>query len=121
MSKKRTSADKDTDPETREVSLRGSREASLGADGLRISKAVSTTPAHAPDDSRPPAYAEHDREEGEEVRYASREAALGGHSVPVRPAGGLPPEDEEALPRGSRPGDPDPERDWAEEEGDKKG
>lgn len=102
-----------------EVPLRGSREASLGADGLRISRAEGTTPARAPDDSRPPAYGGYDgEEEGDaEKRYASREAALGGPSPATPAAGGLAPEDEQ-LPRGARPGDPDPERNWAEDEGD---
>lgn len=96
--------------------VRGSREAMLGADGLRVSKASGTTPATRPDDSRPSAYADDDPEPvaADEV-HASREASLGGTATEKHPAGGLAPEDER-LPYGARPGDPEPERNWARDE-----
>lgn len=93
--------------------LRGSREAMLGADGLRVSKASGTVPSKAPDDRRPSAYA--DAAPAHEGSTASREASLGGTAVETHPAGALAPEDER-LPYGARPGDPEPERDWARDE-----
>lgn len=97
--------------------LRGSREAMLGADGLRVSKASGTVPAKRPDDSRAPVYADDDpgKVADDEV-HASREASLGGSATENHPAGALAPEDER-LPYGARPGDPEPERDWARDEG----
>jgi len=97
--------------------LRGSREAMLGADGLRVSKASGTVPSKRPDDSRPSAYADDDPAKviDDEV-HASREASLGGTATENHPAGALAPEDE-SLPYGTRPGDPDPERNWARDEG----
>lgn len=96
--------------------LHGSREAMLGADGLRISKASGTVPAKRPDDSRRAVYADEDpaRVADDEV-HASREASLGGTAIENHPAGALAPEDER-LPYGARPGDPEPERDWARDE-----
>ena len=97
-----------------EEGLRGSREATLGAQGLRVSKAEDTVPATAPDDNRVSAYADtaSGEDSGDEPR-ASREASLGANATSTAgtAAGGLAPEDQ-ALPYGSRPGDPDPERDW---------
>ena len=104
--------------ETNDIPLRGSREAMLGTEGLRVSRAQGTTPARAPDDSRPPAYGGYEQEgdaDDAQARCASREAALGGSSSGMRAAGGLAPEDER-LPHGARPGDPDPERNWADDE-----
>lgn len=102
--------ERDTD-----TALYGSREAMLGADGLRVSKASGTVPATAPVEDRPSAYA--DAAPGAaspDESYASREASLGGSAPETAPAGGLAPEDER-LPHGARPGDPDPERDWADD------
>lgn len=101
--------------------LRGSREAMLGADGLRVSKASGTVPAKRPDDSRPSAYADDDPEQvADDEVHASREASLGGTATEHHPAGELAAEDER-LPYGARPGDPEPERDWArDEKGSKK-
>ncbi|MFW5969753.1 MAG: hypothetical protein ACOCP9_03870 [Halofilum sp. (in: g-proteobacteria)] len=97
--------------------LRGSREAMLGADGLRVSKASGTVPAKRPDDSRPSAYADDDSDKvADDEVHASREASLGGTATENHPAGALAPEDER-LPYGARPGDPEPERDWAHDEG----
>jgi hypothetical protein len=96
--------------------LRGSREAMLGADGLRVSKASGTTPSRKPDDSRPSAYADdHPDKVADDEVHASREASLGGTATENHPAGALAPEDER-LPYGARPGDPDPERHWARDE-----
>lgn len=96
--------------------LRGSREAMLGADGLRVSKASGTVPAKRPDDSRPSAYADDDPAKvADDEVHASREASLGGTAAEKHPAGALAPEDER-LPYGARPGDPDPERNWARDE-----
>lgn len=99
-----------------DAGVRGSREAMLGADGLRVSKASGTTPSKRPDDSRPSAYADDDpaRVADDEV-HASREASLGGTATENHPAGALAPEDER-LPWGERPGDPKPEREWARDE-----
>ena len=100
-----------------EEPLRGSREASLGADGLHVSKATDTMPSRAPDDERPSAYADADADAAPEDEFhASREASLGGTPSVSRPAGGLAPEDQ-PLPPGAVPGDPDPERDWANDAG----
>lgn len=112
MSEHTISADRDAGA----VPLRGSREATLGAGGLRVSPASGTTPVRAPDVSRAPVYGGYHRDHDAEPRYASREAALGGSSPAARAAGGLPSVGEQ-LPRGARPGDPDPERDWARDEG----
>lgn len=107
----RAGAGKETD-----APLRGSREAMLGADGLRVSKASGTTPAKKPDDSRPSAYADDDPAKvADDEVHASREASLGGTAAENHPAGGLAPEDE-PLPYGARPGDPEPERNWARDE-----
>lgn len=96
--------------------LRGSREAMLGADGLRVSKASGTTPAKRPDDSRPSAYADDNPATvADDEVHASREASLGGTAAENHPAGALAPEDER-LTYGARPGDPEPERDWARDE-----
>lgn len=94
---------------------RPSREATLGADGLHVSRASGTVPASAPDDSRASAYADSESAEaaGDAAR-GSREASLGGAAPETPAAGGLASEDE-TLPQGERPGDPDPERDWARE------
>lgn len=97
--------------------IRGSREATLGTEGLRVSTASGTVPATAPDDNRPPVYADSKPEiAAEEEFHASREANLGGSAVAARPAGGLVPEDR-TCPRGTAPGDPEPEREWARESG----
>ena len=97
--------------------VRGSREAMLGAGGLRITKASGTVPAKCADDSRPSAYADdHPAIVADDEVHASREASLGGTAVENHPAGALAPEDER-LPYGARPGDPDPERNWARDEG----
>lgn len=102
--------------EEADAAVRGSREAMLGADGLRVSRASGTTPATRPDDSRPSAYAGHDPEPvADDEVHASREASLGGTATENHPAGGLAPEDER-LPYGARPGDPEPERNWARDE-----
>lgn len=102
--------------EVTDAPLRGSREAMLGADGLRISKASGTVPAKRPDDSRPSAYADDDpAKSADDEVHASREASLGGAVSESHPAGVLAPEDER-LPYGARPGDPEPERDWARDE-----
>ncbi len=96
--------------------LRGSREAMLGADGLRVSKASGTVPAKRPDDSRPSVYADDDPAKvADDEVHASREASLGGTATEHHPAGALAPEDER-LPYGARPGDPEPERGWARDE-----
>ena len=103
--------------EQKDAPLRGSREAMLGADGLRISKASGTVPARRADDSRPSAYADDDPAKvADDEVHASREARLGGAATENHPAGALAPEDER-LPYGTRPGDPDPERNWARDEG----
>lgn len=96
--------------------LRGSREATLGADGLNVSKASGTVPATAPDDSRPSAYANSEARTEGEAFNASREASLGGEVTATRAAGELVPEDP-SLTQGAAPGDPDPERNWADEAG----
>lgn len=101
----------------KDAPLRGSREAMLGADGLHISKASGTVPAKRPDDSRPSAYADDDPAKvADDEVHASREASLGGTATENHPAGALAPEDER-LSDDARPGDPDPERDWARDEG----
>ena len=93
-----------------EVPLRGSREATLGARGL--SKAISTVPARAPHDTRPPIYgAPAPHTPSAQGPRASREASLGGAVPDTTPGGGLAAEDE-VLPYGACPGEPDPERDW---------
>jgi len=98
------------------AAVSGSREAMLGSHGLRVSKASGTTPATRPDDSRPSAYADDTPEPvADDEVHASREASLGGTATGNPPAGGLAPEDQR-LPYGARPGDPDPERDWARDE-----
>ncbi len=102
-----------------DILLRGSREATLGADGLRISRAGDATPARSQDDSRPPVYADDPSVAAPQEGDAAREAVLGGPSSNTRPASGLAPEDE-SLARGAGPGDPDPERDSSEEAGSKK-
>lgn len=99
-----------------DAALRGSREAMLGADGLRVSKASGTVPAKRPDDSRPSAYVDDiPGEVADDEVHASREASLGGTATENHPAGALAPEDER-LPYGARPGDPEPERNWARDE-----
>ena len=109
---KRAAGGRETD-----TPLRGSREAMLGADGLRVSKASGTVPAKRPDDSRPSAYADADPAEAADNEvHASREASLGGTATENYPAGALAREDER-LAYGTRPGDPDPERNWARDEG----
>jgi len=100
-----------------DAALRGSREALLGAEGLRVSKASGTVPAQRPDDTRPSAYADDDPAKvADDEVHASREASLGGTVTESHPAGELAPEDER-LPYGARPGDPEPERNWARDEG----
>ena len=100
-----------------DVALRGSREAMLGADGLRVSKASGTVPAKSPDAARPSAYAgDQPAKVADDEVHASREASLGGTASENHPAGALAPEDER-LPYGARPGDPEPERNWARDEG----
>ena len=97
-----------------EVGLRGSREATLGTQGLRVERAEGTVPSAAPDDRRVSPYANSaSGDASDDEPRASREASLGESTASPSgtAAGGLAPEDR-ALPYGSRPGDPDPERDW---------
>ena len=96
-----------------EIPLRGSREATLGATGL--SRPISTVPAHAPDETRPPFYGESAPQQSSPPEpRASREASLGGAVPDTTPGGGLAAEDEE-LPYGAAPGAPDPERNWRDD------
>lgn len=93
--------------------LRGSREATLGADGLNVSQASGTVPASPPDDDRPSVYADADPDAATDDEFhASREASLGG-SVSVNMRAGVLSPDDPGFSQGSQPGDPDPERDWA--------
>ncbi len=73
----------------------GSREAMLGADGLRFVKAVATVPARPPRKWHParPAFTDPRGDRGMSPN-ASREAGFGGVAPEPRPAGGLAIDDE---------------------------
>jgi len=90
--------------------VRGSREATLGADGLRPVSASGTVPAVPSDWRRASAYADAEAERPAPDEPApSREAALGGAAIDAHPAGTLAPEEapeEEALEREPPPPPP---------------
>ncbi len=95
----------------------GSREAMLGAGGLRIVKAVAQVPARPPRRSAPARTAFTDPRGGRGMSpNASREAGLGGTAPRVRPAGGLATDDDsdatpasqdDPYPAGDEPAEPE--------------
>jgi|GEM_PF-3702821 len=85
-----------------DVALRGSREAMLGADGLKVSRASGIVPAKPPSTRRPPVH-EEDTPPAEEEFHASREAMLGKDGLHVTRGLGTVPAGPGHAPRRKKP------------------